>query len=972
MNTWRLQLFSGFRLREPSGSEVTTKSRRLIDLLTILALQNDSSYSRHSLAKQIFWDVEEGHDARMTVLLSRATQKFSSYGKSFLRITGDTVRLDRSLIEVDLQDVVQLIEEISDEATKGRPIKRLFEILGNVVSPFELSPGSPFVDEALRAQKHRLRYLIQGKLVPAVGVQFASSIGALIDILGLEDPKSSSCCSQLMLIYAGIGDTGAINRVFARHEDTLDEEFGSVVSSKTHEIYDLALSTEPFEGRSFSLHSIPFIPTNTFGLEPLIQKLGSLARCARKGDLIELIGSRGSGKTHALSLLYDHLRQDHSVLFVDLNQIDHETIFDDIYETGSVIFFDNYSPKHQATVSTYIEATSVAVAFLTTLSPSGLPGSVKYFVPPLEAGTSLDFGPAIELILSQLNANECPNDIGTQFRLCNELVTLTAGNPGALLNALDIINTLGFKAGIEYIHSDLVSFGPVTLAQSESSFRRAILERVELLSPIHLHCCQILTRLRHPISIRALVATGSLSPGVIREINELGFIKIHSDHHVELFEPVRCVLESTHMGSLLPETWEQFSDSLSLWIQRQSEDVSNHLDLSSSLRSLEIICKSLLERDDVHEGLSMFEALSKWFPSTEFSLDLVLQAEARLLSFEEIDSAEWVKFVVAVGKGLFHKGHYRRMLSLCHWATNYSSYEMLDEEGRYRLQNLFGLAFRSNEKLIEAESCYLEALQFAPTCEAKVTLNFNLGCLAEGSGRKFEALKFFEMAAREYTSKADRRLMTKNTLDIFRLRTELNLNEGRVENSLHALLQESHLYNDRQSQATLLAEIGEAKFKDNHFGSAGHYMAIGVFLCCQLGLTKDTVRLCKPTLNELIACLHKSKLASVATQLEVLTLSLNNESNLSGELAEALHLVLNEILMQGIHKLVEAGNELPGELRPFFAECDRVQAQYQYTVPLTSILESLSLKLNSSQIEVTSDKTPNPLINLRIGEASDC
>jgi tetratricopeptide (TPR) repeat protein/DNA-binding SARP family transcriptional activator len=948
MDRWRLQLFSGFRLREPGGSEVTTKSRRLIDLLMLLALKNDCSYSRHALAKQVFWDVDEGQDARMTVLLSRASQKLNSFGKSFLGITGDTVWLNQSAIEIDLVQAVRLIEQISSEASEGRPTRRLFEALGNMVSPLELSPGNPFVTEGVNTQRNRIRFLIHSKLVPATGIQGAASVGSLVEVLGLEEPLSATCCSQLMLLYAGIGDTSAVHRVFSRHEDALDDEFGEVVSRKVHDIYKLALSTEPFEGRARLLFSVPPSPVKSFGFEPLIEKLATLVRSARKGDRIELVGGPGSGKTHALSLLFACLTPSNNVAFIDLDQIDQELEQYDDISKSTVLLFDNFAPRHQSIVSSIVAATSATVSIAATECPSELPGSIWHPMPQLEIGHSLEYGSATQLILSELGSQDLPDNPSSVIRLSNELVTLTGGNPGALMKALDIVRTVGFKAAIEFIHSDLLSFGPVSLDRGERSFRRIVLQRVEALSPTQLRSCQILARLRHPISVGALLASHLHGPEVVRDLQAFGLAEPMPQHSVRLVEPVRLVLDSSPLGICLPEEWEQFCDSIYHWISRHADDVSKNLELSFSMGALEVVCGSLLDRGNCLDGLLMFEAISKWFPSSYFAFELVLQAEARLLSIDEIDSEKWGAFVVALGKGFFHKGQYKRMLRLCKWATNFASYELLGSEGKYRLLNLFGLAYRCLDEFSEAEQCYLQALLVAPSSEAKVTLNFNLGCLAEGQGNKLQALKYFESAAREYSPRADRRLMTKNTLDLLRIRSELFPDEAKTESSLLALFKESHLNDDMQAQAILISEIGEFKLRKGHAVDAGHYLIIGVFLCFQLGLTRETARLCKPSLQVLVTYLRHEEALEFADQIEILTLAISMDSNRDWGLPENLHAVLNEVLMQALHHLVSTGIELPGELQSLFVECDRIHSLYQGGIPTASIIESLSLKLSSS------------------------
>ncbi|ARU39997.1 hypothetical protein CCB80_02135 [Armatimonadetes bacterium Uphvl-Ar1] len=955
LNQWRLQLFSGFRLREPHGNEVKTRSRRLIDLLIILALQKDFSYSRHGLAKQIFWDTDEGQEERLTVLLSRATTKLNSYGKSFLGITGDTVWLDTSLIEIDLSTATQLIERIADEADAGRPVKRLFESLGAMISPLELSPGNIFVDEALSAQKHRLRHLIQCKLVPATGTQYATSIGSLIDVLGLEDPASASSCNQLMLTFAGIGDTGAVHRVFARHEDAMNDEFGAVVSHTTHEIYSLALSTSPFDGTALRYDSSPAVPENSFGIEPIVVKLENLVQSARKGDVIELIGPPGSGKTHLLSVLHSRLSPSNSALFFDLNHIEHEVdVEEGIHSTSRVILVDNYADRSWPQLNSILNSTSAEIAILASEHASQISGSIRIVLSPLDAGSSLNFGPAAQLILSNLepsHLHSLPNDKAAQFRAFNELVQLTGGNPGTLLKSLSIIKALGFKGGIEFIRSELLSFGPITFAQSEHSFRKEILKRFESLDSEHLRCCRLLSKLKLPMSVQALIEAGSFSPAIIQEINAAGVVKMGLDHTVQLTEPVQVVFNSSDFSSIEPDEWSSFCSSVYFWLKRKAENFAEHLELASSMRALELICSSLLDRHDTLDGLFFYESLSMWFPSTSCSPEVTLRAEASLFVADELTPEEWVKIVAAVGKGQFYSGQSEKLLRTIQWARNSSKFELLSQVGKYRILNLHGLAYRSIEDLESAERCYLEALEVAPTADAKVTLNYNLGCVAERKGDKHQALEFYEQAALVFTPNTDRRLMSQSTLDILRLRSELFPNETGIVRSLTALFQESTLAGDRRAQAILLTDIGESKYRDGQTGPATHYMIIGVFLCFQMGFSKNSVRLCSSTLQVLIPCLRSLNVGNVAEQLEVLSIAFNSlEQNWEAVSEQRnLPLVLNDILMRGLHQLSEKGVPVPDELHSFFKECDEIHARTFTNVSTVSTLETLSLRMQRSR-----------------------
>ncbi len=962
---WKLQLFSGFRLRDPFGNEVTTRSRRLIDLLILLALQNDLSISRHLLAKQIFWDSDEGQEERLTVLLSRANTKLSSYGQSFLGITGDTVWLNTALIEVDFVTTYKLIEKIAEEAALGRPVKRLFESLGSMIAPLELSPNNIFLQDALSSQKHRMRHLIQTKLVPATGSRFATSVGSLIDVLGLEEPPSAASCTQLMLIFSGLGDIGSVHRIFARHEDAMDAEFGALVSHTTHEIYNLALSTEPCNGTAYRFDSIPKVPGISFGTELLLDQIESLVDSARKGDVVELVGPTGSGKTHLLASLYGRLSMKCSVLYCDLNMFEQES---DLHEgkqsSGHVILIDNFSDRHISILSAINSSALATIAIIATEQHCNIPGTTTIQIPPLSAGTSIEHGPATQLILSEIESNNPPllhQDKSTQFKYCSELVTLTGGNPGTLFKSLDIVKAVGFKSGIELIRSELLSTGPTTFAQSDFSFRKEILRRISILGEDHLKCCRILARLKKPISKHILIETCSISPSVFTDFTSLNVLRDRPDNTIQLIDPVEAVISSSEMGMLEPEEWRLFCESASLWLKRKSENASQNLEVASSMSALETICKHMLENHNVSEGLFFYESLSMWFASASCTLETTIQAEASLYVAENLSTSDWMKVVAAIGRGLFFIGSYERLLSFVQWARNSSKFGLLNEEGRYRLTNLHGLAHRSVENLDAAEQCYLDALELAPTSEAKVTLHFNLGCLAERVGDKLQALQRYERAALEFTPKTDRRLMSQTTLDIIRLRNDLFPGETSFDESLSALFRESTIANDRRAQAILLTDVGEAKCRNGQLEEAAPYMLIGMFLCFQMGFTKDSVRLCRSTIDALIPCLRSLGLKNNAEQIELLSFSFDLAEENSGLLTDSpiLHAVLNEVLMRSLIQLSESGIEVPSEIRSFYVECDEIQAKSPENISVISTLESLKLRLHSAKLNQELESNPN-------------
>lgn len=979
---WRLQIFSGFRLRDPQGIEFRSKSKRLIALLTLLALQKDFAFDRHTLAQAIYWDAEDTREDRLTVLLSRTTKKLQANGISFLKITSDSVWLDPNLVEIDSGVAREIINQISSTAEQGKPIKHQFDSLGDLIAPLDFVTATPHHEQALLSFKQSFLHQIQSKLVPAVGWQYGVTISSIIDSLALEDPLSPSACAQLMAIYAGVGDTASVHKVFARHEDAVSEYFGEPVSKTTEEAYALALESEPYIGMSPIVESEPPNPSVSFGIELFTKNIEAAVSDARRGDIIYIVGSTGAGKTHVLSLLFHNLKANSKVAFIDLVSLEEDTyLVETVSRESNILIIDNYDDTRVSQLRALIQHVHPAAVICAGSTPCNLPGAAIFPIPRLTSGNRLDLGPAIKLIAHHQFAstsNDLESDILSDLKLYHELTRLTGGLPGALINSTKLIKSMGLKAATEFIKSDLSALTSFRTTSTAFSLRADILSRLEKLNESQLNGCRILARIGAPVPAELLIEAANLSPDILQDLNHLGLIEFESHGLCTLSNPIQEVLIASAIGTIDPNDWNSFTQGALLWLRRKSESESPNLEIAESFKSLSVICDWFLQSSSPNSGIELFCLMARWFGSSDIPMTLPLQVEALLISQSTLDSSKWAAAVRAIGSAYFHCGVYQRMLRLLSWAKNSSQFNQLTQSDQFKILNQTGLAYRCVEDFRSARLYYQQALDLAVENEAKVTLNYNLGCLNEADGDEIRALRYYEFASISYTENTDSRLVVQNTLSILRLRLKHEPNTPGTTELIEELFRENRLTHDRLSQSILLLDVGEVKSASGRYAEGCYYMILGLFMCLQLGYTKDTVSRCVPTLDKLIESLRELHRENLADKVEVVRNGmLVNEKNdiedLESPSRNMLPKVLREVLLQCLQQGLLDDSSLPKELDSIVRDCDALQAGSFDYIPIVPFIEAIRIrvKLESQSPQETKLKTtPSTRDNIESQEST--
>jgi DNA-binding SARP family transcriptional activator/tetratricopeptide (TPR) repeat protein len=962
-STWRIQIFSGFRLRNPDGLEINTKSRRMVALLTLLAFQRDFSIDRHTLAKIIFWDVEENHEERLKVLLSRISSRLNAQGQSFLKITSTLVWLDDSLVELDVEEARKVISEIADRARAGKPINQLFEQLGSIVSNLEVPIDTPFLVTAADHLKQSYLQLILTHLVPAVGALHSASVGALLESMNLEDPLSSNICCQLMAIYSGLGDRSSIHRVFSRHEEAISEEYGDVVSKSVNEAYHLALDSEAFPGIPPATDYIPIRPPYSFGFDEFIAKLTSAIESAQPGDMFYLTGCEGAGKTHMLARLWHENPGTLKYSYIDFNFVEEE--LEHImqrHRTSDVILIDNFDNSGADFMRYLHQSNNSPIIVLTGRTTHTYPGITTLRLPRLSAGNRLEVGSAIALLRRSLEmdaTNFESNPDATDLKYYHQIAVLTGGIPGALINCAQTIRTFGVKSALNYVQSELSTISAKRLDASAFSLRTTVLSRVLELNEEQLLCCQLLAKINAPIFADLVNEACEIPLTIFDDLIQQGFVSSDSRGLFKLEPSVFQVMSGYSIGAINPAFWQDFCDGALLWLSRRAESISQNLDVADSFDALVVVCESLMQRNDPQNGVEMFCLMSKWFPSVNFPKELALQAESLIVSQPAKSDSDLIVQVCALSGAFFHKGIYSKMLGILQWGKNSINMDSVKPTELSRLYNNLGLASRCVEDYKNARVFYEQALGLSTDVESLVKLNFNLGCLAEASGDYRDGLSYYELAASSYTANTDYRLLAQNTLSILRLRNRFNADPSISEDLIVDLFKESQSARDRRSQATIILEIGEMKFSGGQDISGIYYMIIGTLLSLQLEYSKNTISKFGPTLAILCDALRKNNQTAAADKLEVISLGMadhlrDDEWNADGK--DMLPTVLREILLQCLKTGVLDSAAWPTELDHIIEE-NKILDYTDFTyVPVIPFIESLRAKFKLMSISEKSSE----------------
>lgn len=948
---WKLKLFGGFRLFDPDGFEIRTRSRRMVALLTLLALQRDLAVDRHSLAKIIYWDAEDNHDNLLKVLLSRTSRKMQSQHDSCLRITSDLVWLDESLIEIDVSVARGKLKQIEEQAKNGRPVSSLFDELGSFVAPIEVTMDTPNVNVAINQLKLMILRDIQSQVVPAAGAKHSVSIAALIDIMELEDPLSSNTCCLLMSIFSGLGDQASVHRTFANHECAISEEYGEAVSSTVSDAYAFALENDPFPGVSLTHDLPPPKHPVSIGFDKFLGDLETTLSESQIGDNFYLYGCKGAGKSHLLSRLWYKGRSTKRFSYLDCSNFGEDlSELSQSYRNCDVLLIDNFELLNIDILEFRKTTCFNQTILFAGCQPCLNAKVITINVPRLELGNRLEMGNAILLLTATTGHSSQESETNSadpDFKYLYQIAQLSCGVPGALISCGQIIRQLGAKSALTYIQRELTAFTASAVDSTTFSLRSDIVSRIRNLNDEQLDCCKLLTKLDTSISTDMIVDSANVSVTTINSLANLGLIQISNSGQIRIESSVCQVLKSSAIGSINPAIWIDFCENAVLWLERKSEAMSDNLEVADSFGALTNVCRALLERKDTKTGLQMFCTLSKWFPSTSVPEALTNRAEAIICSEPESSVSTLFHQVNAISSAHFFLGSHSRMLRILNWLTNHLAFQDATPLEQSKIYSNLGLAHCCIENNHLAKTNYEMALELAPNPKNSVVVNFNLACLAENNGQIKEALGLFELAASHYTDQADFRLMTQNTISILRLRHRLGIDSALSAELIKELFRESRASRDRRSQATLLLEIGELKHEQGDSVKGLYLMILGTLLTLQMGYNKSTISKILPTLVATADALRELNAVTLVDKFEVLVHQMQHDLDSdSWEVVpgDMLPKVLKELLLQSLGHPNLDESQFPHDLDYLIDETNLLDVESTENIPITSFIESLRSK----------------------------
>ena len=280
------------------------RTRKTQALLAYLALPPGQSHSRDKLATLLWGDRSQGQArSRFRETLFALRRSLTATDPSCLVLTGDTVALDPSSVDVD----VLLFEQLArtgDPSARARAVE-LYR--GDFLQGVAFR-GTLF-EEWLMVERERLRELALESLAALLAHQ--RSAGATEDALRTAlrlialDPLQEAVHRSLMRLYADLGRRGSALRQYQICTGILERELGVEPEEQTRRLYGEILSRQPAGSRPLHLPGAAAADTPLIGREAemaeLRRALGEAGR--RQGRLIALVGEAGVGKSRLVGEL---------------------------------------------------------------------------------------------------------------------------------------------------------------------------------------------------------------------------------------------------------------------------------------------------------------------------------------------------------------------------------------------------------------------------------------------------------------------------------------------------------------------------------------------------------------------------------------------------------------------------------------------------------------------------------------------
>ncbi len=318
-----LALLGGFQARLESGSPLALPTKKAQALLAYLAIPLGRAHPRDKLATLLWSGIrEESARASLRQTLFATRKALGKTKPPALLVEGETLALNRSVVDVDVAAFERLVAEGTLEALASAAGLYQSDLLAG------FAVDEPPFEEWLVTERERLRELASEGLAKLLAHQREAraeeaAVQTALKLLSL-DPLQEAVHRTLMRLYAEQGRRGTALRQYQHCVGVLQRELGLEPEPETKELYQeiLRLRPTPPETAPTRAHARAGEPTArrvVSALEaPLIGRAAEMERLASllresldgHGRLVTLIGEAGIGKTRVVAELATSAEQE--------------------------------------------------------------------------------------------------------------------------------------------------------------------------------------------------------------------------------------------------------------------------------------------------------------------------------------------------------------------------------------------------------------------------------------------------------------------------------------------------------------------------------------------------------------------------------------------------------------------------------------------------------------------------------------
>ncbi|MCO5297112.1 MAG: hypothetical protein M9921_09670 [Fimbriimonadaceae bacterium] len=759
---WKACLFGPFSLVGPDGRLFRTRSKRLKAMIAYLASQPSLYADRRALAHALFDEDDLAWSPNFALLLTRAQTALAAHSElSLLYVTPDEVGLCASSFLCDVKAFAEATQRARHERDSLAACAFWQEAL-------DVARATPFSD-----LEHPLlspiRSQLQGMVLEALeclatgplGQKHAPLILERLAEFGFQRTPSSHRVQALMRIYAALGLKEEVVQTFSSYEAQLDDDCGEQVPSAVSSLFESLLSgMDRPQGRRWGIapESAPMV-----GRREHLAALMDLVRDDRGRRLTTLTGQSGIGKSHLLRVLFWRVSPLMETAHFDFELQPPDLVARLLTEsTCEVVLLDHVEAEHRHTVEQLLRTHPEARFVCASHTRLGLPGEGMMTLGPLELGDPCTPGPAIELLVRNLERVVDPKATGSPDAQLFEMAELCDGIPMALEIAGRLGGSIGVAATIGSLRRNLDALtSDRGSANRRSSLRNAIESSYRNLGPQAQGVVTLVAGLGGRCHIDHLLECSGAMPCDLEEGLLSGLIsRDGTSSYVRVLRSTAAALTSVSEGGRSADLFRRFRERSVDWFARRGEETPLDLQIADSLPvALEIVGQLIGEGAGDHATL-LFASIRPWLGSSALGTSQLQAVDRFLLVDPRVEAPGWLPAVLSLSAAYFHAGAFERMRELVQIALEMTPERAAASDQRCQLTMQSGLAERALGHPEAAIERYRQALAEADEEVDESTLvkcYYNLGTLLESQERLDEALAAQEAASDHFTAATDPR-----------------------------------------------------------------------------------------------------------------------------------------------------------------------------------------------------------------------